>query len=187
MTHLDPTHTVELIERCQRGDRRAFDQLVRQEQQRIYRLTFRIVQRREDVDDLVQEIFLLLYRKIGGFRFESRFSTWLTRLAINQCRRALRRRRFGRLLFGDGWEEQAVDHQRSTLRVLEREEEHRTLREALSELPEKQRLVVILRYFEEMSCEEVAAILDCKIGTVRSRLFHARQRLKEIMLEYENN
>jgi RNA polymerase sigma-70 factor, ECF subfamily len=185
MTNLDPTHTLDLVQRCQRGDRRAFGQLVRQEQQRICQLVFRIVQRREDVDDLVQEIFLLLYRKIGGFRSESSFSTWLTRLAINECRRVLRRRRFSRLLFGDEWEQQAPAGEGSALRLLEEEEEHQTLRRALSELPEKLRLVVILRYFEAIPCEEIAAVLDCKVGTVRSRLFHARQRLKEVMLAYE--
>ena len=185
MTNLDPIQTVELVQRCQRGDRRAFDELVLQEQQQIYQLAFRIVQRRDDLDDLVQEIFLRLYRKINSFRFESRFSTWFTRLAVNECRKALRRRSVSRFLFGLDVEISNETDGDSLLQVLEREEEHQVLRKALQSLPEKQRTVVILRYFEGLPCEEIAAILECKPGTVRSRLFNARQRLKNIMLKYE--
>lgn len=184
MDDLELAPATELIRSCQRGDRQAFDRLVQQEHGRIHRLVHSIMGNREELDDLVQEIFVRLYRKIGTFRFESRFSTWLTRLAVNECRKALRRRQLSRLLFGT--EPEREDSADSTLRVLEREEEHEFLRRAVESLPEKQRLVVILRYFETLSCEEIATVLECKVGTVRSRLFNARQQLKDTMLDYEN-
>ena len=90
----------ELVERCQAGDRAAFNELVLREQHRVYQLVFRITQSREDVDDIVQDIFFLVYRKINAFRFESRFSTWLTRIVIHECLKVQKRRKFLSWLFG---------------------------------------------------------------------------------------
>ena len=181
-------HGDDLIERCRRGDRAAFDELVVQEQHRITGLAYRITRSREDLDDLVQDIFFLVYRKIRTFRFESRFSTWLTRIAVNECLKALRRRRLRSLLFGDLPSPEDLPDGKSpdsALRRLEREEQHQALRGAVDRLPEKQRIVVLLRYFEELPCEEIAEVLGCNAGTVRSRLFNARKRLKEMMLQSE--
>ena len=183
----DLKHLHSLVERCQGGDRAAFNELVLQEQHRVYQLAFRILQSSADLDDLVQDIFLLLYRKINTFRSESRFSTWMTRLVVNECLKVLKRRRLSRLLFGAETEDLPDEGAgNSALQVLVKEERHQALRNALKRLPEKQRVVVVLRYFEELPCEEIGAILDCEVGTVRSRLFTARKALRSMMLEYEN-
>ena len=134
MADWDTGHRDDLIERCQRGDRAAFDELVLQEQRRITGLAYRITRSREDLDDLVQDIFFLVYRKIQTFRFESRFSTWLTRIAVNECLKALRRRRLRSLLFGDVPAPEDLPDGRppdSALRRLEWEEQHRALRGAV--------------------------------------------------------
>lgn len=186
VNHLDSAREDELIRPCQRGDRQAFGRLVLQEQHRICRLVFRIVQRRDDVDDLVQDIFLRVHRSIGTFRFESEFSTWLTRITINECRKALRKRKFGRLLFREDVD-LTGDTGPGVLQELEKEEEHEALHEAVRHLPEKQRLVVILHYFEGLTCAKVAEVLECRIGTVLSRLHNARKRLKQYMLDHEKH
>lgn len=184
MIEPDRADVPELVARCQQGDRLAFDELVRQEQQRVCRLAYRILGSSGELDDVVQEVFMAIYRRLGTYRGEALFSTWVTRIAVNVCRRALRRRRFSRLLFGPDLEREDGGRP-SPLTVLEKEEEVRALTGAVAGLPEKLRLAVILRYYEELPCEEVAAALGCKIGTVRSRLFNARQQLKERMLAWE--
>ncbi len=170
----------ELVHRCQAGDREAFNELVTLEQRRVFRLAYRITGSREDLDDLVQDIFLLVYRKIGTFRLESRFSTWLTRIAIHECKKALRKQRARRILRGAEPEEGVAARESLETRVRRHD-----LRRAVARLPEKHRIVVILRYFEDLRCEEIAQVVDCKAATVRTRLFHARRRLKDMMLQHE--
>lgn len=100
MAEEDTAYTDELVERCQRGDRAAFNELVLREQRRVYQLAFRVTQSREDLDDVVQDIFFLVYRKIKSFRFKSRFSTWLTRIALHECLKVRKRRKLLSWLFG---------------------------------------------------------------------------------------
>ncbi|MFA6110915.1 MAG: sigma-70 family RNA polymerase sigma factor [Candidatus Latescibacterota bacterium] len=184
MIEPDRADVPELVARCQRGDHLAFGELVRREQQRVCQLAYRILGNSSELDDVVQEVFMAVYRRLSTFRGEAHFSTWVTRIAVNVCRRTLRRRRFSRLLFGPDLEREDAGRP-LPLTVLEREEEARALTGAVADLPEKLRLVVILRYYEELPCEEVAAALGCNVGTVRSRLFNARQQLKERMLAWE--
>lgn len=184
MTDHDTGHTDELVRRCQQGDQRAFNELVLQEQERMYQLAYRITRSREELDDLVQDIFLRVYRKIRTFRFESQFSTWLTRVAVNESLKKLRQRKRRALLFASEPEIEEMPKERSlhaTVHLAERDEEHALLHRAVDRLPEKHRLVIVLKYFEDRSCEEIAEILRCNVGTVRSRLFNARKRLKDMM------
>ncbi len=166
-----------LIEACRRGEREAFDRLVVRYQRDIYRLCYRYVNDHEDANDLAQEVFLKAWRAIGRFRGESRFSTWLYRIAVNAClnHRALRRPATEEL------KDSLADPGRGPLSAALSEDESRRVRQAVARLPEKQRATLILKVYQELSHEEVAAVLGNSVGTVKSNLFHALANLRRLL------
>jgi len=166
-----------LVEACRRGERDAFDGLVVRYQRDIYRLCYRYVNDHEDANDLAQEVFLKAWRAIGRFRGESRLATWLYRIAVNAClnHRALRRPATEAL------EDTLADPGRGALSLVESEDESRRVREAVARLPEKQRATLILKVYQELSHEEVAAVLGTSVGTVKSNLFHALANLRRLL------
>ena len=182
---MDADPDLQLVQRCQSGDVSAFDVLVRRHKGRIYRLVYRMLGGGSVVDDAAQEIFLRAYRKMGKFRFQSFFSTWLTRLAVNYCINYLRSQRRLRFLpigifsRGDQMHTPSEPHA-----AVERSEKCEKMRQAINSLSPKQRVVIILHYFEDYSCEEVADILNCSAGTVKSRLFYARGEIKKRLEPY---
>jgi len=173
------------VKRCQAGDVYAFDDLVRRHKDRIYRLVYRMLDGGSDVDDAAQEIFLKAYQHIRRFQCRSSFSTWLTRIAVNYCINYLRDRRkyrflpIGVFLQGDQ-RSSSVEPQRT----VERNEKCEKVCQSINSLPLKHKAVIILRYFEDHSCEEIADILDCSIGTVKSRLLHARKKIRKRLEPY---
>ena len=172
-----------LVRRCQAGDNSAFDQLVYKYQELVFRLAYRIVGSYADVEEIAQEVFLRAYRGIKNFRGDAAFSTWLTRIAVNYCIKTLNGRKpemlFERLTSLISLSKEALQDT-----AVEREEQRVMVRRALERLPPKHKAVIVLLYFEERSCEEIAEILECSIGTVKSRLYHARQKLKELLTPY---
>lgn len=173
-----------LVERAQAGDRRAFDLLVLKYQHRIVKLVGRYVREHADALDVAQESFIKAYRALPGFRGESAFYTWLYRIAINTSKNHLvsQARRLS---------EQAVDAQdaeqlesaaelRDTAtpeRLLMRDQVQETVLEAIEDLPEELREAITLREIEGMSYEDISQAMDCPIGTVRSRIFRAREAI----------
>lgn len=181
--NVDPD--LQLVKCCQAGDISAFDSLVHRHKDRIYRLVYRMLGGVSDVDDVAQEIFLRVYNRIGSFQCRSSFSTWLTRIALNQCINYLRKQRRLRFLpigifSGSNQRRPLTEPQEAA----ERTEKFEKVYQTVNSLPPKQKAVVILYYFEEHSCEEVADILDCSVGTVKSRLFHARKAIKKHLEPY---
>jgi len=172
-----------LVRRCQAGDGTAFDKLVYKYQELVFRLAYRIVGSDAEVEEIAQEVFLRAYRGIKKFRRDAAFSTWLTRITVNYCIKTLNGRKskmlFERLTSLISLSKEAAQHT-----TVEREEQRAMVRRALERLPPKHKAVIVLLYFEERSCEEIAEILDCSVGTVKSRLYHARQRLKELLIPY---
>jgi len=167
---------IELVKLCQSGDVTAFDGLVRRHQDRIYRLVYKMLGGAYEADDVSQDVFLKAYRSIKDFRSQSSFSTWLTQITINQCINHLKNRnRFKFLSFGLSSKRRSVEPQI----VAERNEKHEKVYQVVNSLPIKQKTVIILHYFENYSCEEIAEVLKCSIGTVKSRLYYARMELKE--------
>jgi len=190
----------ELISATLAGDKNAFTQLVRRHERRV-EVTVRGVMGDippQDVADAAQDIFILAYRALGSFRGDSKFSTWLTRIALRYCYRSSRRRRRRSALFGsfaDGsegsagpLESQVVGGAAADGIVLGEERRNAVLR-ALNALPEEFRAVLVLRVVEEMSVEEVADALDVSTGTVKSRLHRAKEKMRELLvgrdLEFE--
>lgn len=174
----------QLVVRVQNGDKTAFDLLVRKYQHRIAKLVSRYVSDRAEVEDVTQEAFIKAFRAIKGFRGESAFYTWLYRIAINTAKNYLVAQ--GRRLPSTDLEveEAEASEVSSTLRdaatperQLLADEIARTVERVMISLPEDLRTAVTLREIDGLSYEEIAEIMDCPIGTVRSRIFRAREAI----------
>jgi RNA polymerase sigma-70 factor, ECF subfamily len=172
----------ELVRRSRAGDRAAFTQLYREYRQSVARLVLRMTGSSSDVEDIVQEVFLQAYRSLGEFRGQSKFSTWLHRVAINvvlMARRAQRNRPNVIDLPLEGEHEQdprlLPDEDASRLRRVA------AFRNLLEKIPEKKRIVYLLHDIEGLPPNEIAAIVDAPVLTVRTRLFYARRELIKLM------
>ncbi len=167
------------IKRCQNGDKDAFEPLVRQNAGKIQRLVWGMLgERREDTDDIVQEIFIKAYFALPRFRGDARFSTWVYRIAVNHCRDYLKR---GGPLPLELHEEQIADdpppedkEEQDQLREKQEKRASDELQTLLAQLPEKHRRILVMRELEGMSYDEIAEVLEIRPGTVRSRLNRAR-------------
>lgn len=172
----------ELVERARGGDRRAFDLLVLRYQQRVANLVSRYVREPSETQDVTQEVFIKAYRALKGFRRDSAFYTWLYRIAINTAKNFLvaqSRRPPGSDLGVETAEQLGMGGRIRDYATPEREllseEIATTIRAALDGLPEDLRTAITLRELEGMSYEEIAEAMSCPIGTVRSRIFRARE------------
>jgi RNA polymerase sigma-70 factor (ECF subfamily) len=183
---------IHLVERVKRGDKSAFDLLVLKYQHRIVKLVSRYVRDPSDALDVAQEAFLKAYRAIPKFRGESAFYTWLYRIAINTAKNYLvmMSRRPAEIepetAEGEPSElESILKDQATPENLLLTEEIQRTIVEAIETLPEDLRTAINLREVEGLSYEEIAQVMSCPIGTVRSRIFRAREaidkRLKPLL------
>ncbi len=173
------------IKRCQNGDKDAFEPLVRQNAGKIQRLVWGMLgERREDTDDVVQEIFLKAYLALPKFRGDARFSTWVYRIAVNHCRDYLKRGGPPPLEI----EEEQIAAEpapedmdaQDALREMQERRASEELQKLLAQLPEKHRRILVMRELEEMSYDEIAEVLQIRPGTVRSRLNRARAGLKRV-------
>ncbi len=175
-----------LVDRVQKGDKTAFDLLVRKYQHKIAKLISRYVRDRREVEDVTQEALIKAYRAIGGFRGESAFYTWLYRIAVNTAKNYLEsqgRRPPGSdveiegaelIESGNGLRDQATPE-----RQMLTDEIATTVHRVLEHLPPDLRTAITLREIEGMSYEEIAEVMDCPIGTVRSRIFRAREAIDQ--------
>jgi RNA polymerase sigma-70 factor (ECF subfamily) len=174
----------ELVKKVQQGDKSAFDLLVRKYQFKIIKLISRYVHDPSEASDVAQEAFLKAYRALPGFRGESAFYTWLYRIAINTAKNyivAQSRRPPGADI--DAQEAEQFEGQvflkeyETPERLLLKDEIEATVFKAIEELPEDLRTAITLRELEGMSYEEIAQSMGCPIGTVRSRIFRARESI----------
>ncbi|MCS7253896.1 MAG: sigma-70 family RNA polymerase sigma factor [Armatimonadota bacterium] len=196
--NLDYLTDEELVKLSCAGEREAFAILIRRYQDRIYSLVYRYVGNPEDALDLTQETFIKVFTKLGEFKGKSKFYTWLYRIAVNVCIDFRRRQHISAVYWDDikpvelnpfevdessehydvpdengDPERRAID---SELRL--------RIREAVDALPEQLRVVLLLREYEDMSYEEIAKIIGCPVGTIKSRLFQAREMLKRMLAPY---
>jgi len=177
----------QLVERAQRGDKRAFELLVEKYQRKLGRLLARFIRDPAEVEDVTQEAFIKAYRALPAFRGDSAFYTWLYRIGINTAKNylmALRRRAPTSTEvdaedaegFEDGEQLRDINTPES---MLLSKEIAATVNATIEELPEELRTAIQLREIEGMSYEDIARIMDCPIGTVRSRIFRAREAIAE--------
>lgn len=174
----------ELVRFYLEGDREAFEELVRRYQSVVLNMACRLLGNRNEAADVCQEVFILLLRKLGSFRGEAKFSTWLYRVSLNACHDHARRSRHHLSLSESPGEdmpemEQLIPDEgvEGPEASMEREEVRRKVQEAISRLPPKFKEVIFLHDISGCNYKEVAEILDINLGTVKSRLNRARARL----------
>lgn len=177
----------ELVERVQRGDKRAFGLLVEKYQRKLGRLLSRMIRDQAEVEDVVQEAFIKAYRALPNFRGDSAFYTWLYRIGINTAKNYLvsmgRRPQISPEIevedaenFEGGDDLRTIDTPETELMS---KQVAKTVNETVEALPEELRTAITLREIEGLSYEEIATLMNCPIGTVRSRIFRARETIAQ--------
>jgi RNA polymerase sigma-70 factor (ECF subfamily) len=173
----------QLVEHAVSGDSEAFGEIVKRWERKLFALCFGMLGREDDARDALQETFVAAYRNIGRFRGEAKVSSWLHRIAVNQCLTAKRRykTRAEDLIDETASENEplfvAPSHQ-SPARKTEQAERLEAVRQAVSSLPPELREVIVMKEFEEMTFQEIAEILELPLSTVKSRLYTALKQLR---------
>ena len=186
------TDDAALIERVQGGELAAFDQLVLRHQQVVFAVALRMLGNQHEAQDVAQEAFVRAYQGIGAFRREAKLSTWLVSITMNLCRN--RRRWWARrkqLIAGslddpgdteeDAIGREAADPSPGPSQMAQRHEQHQQVLAALQQLDQAHRSIVILRDLQGYAYEEIAQMLGCQVGTVKSRLNRARLQLRALL------
>ena len=188
----EETSDLILVRRSQDQDMGAYDQLVRRYQERIYATVYHMTSNHEDANDLVQETFVKAYRALKSFKGDSSFYTWIYRIAVNKTINFLKQRknRIHLSLHDVDFNAEndpdlgALVSEKTPRRDLNLSELQEKLNSAMLKLSEHHRMVVTLHDIQGLSHEEIGAIMDCNVGTVRSRLFYARQQLQAHLADY---
>jgi RNA polymerase sigma-70 factor (ECF subfamily) len=184
-----------LVEDARRGDADAFRQLVLRHQRKAYAVALGIVHDADEARDICQEAFLKAHRNLATFEGDSQFFTWLYRIVTNLCIDHLRRRRGEKLEFDeavatdDAGDESGISPRRLGFdpgRALADKELRARLHDALGKLSPTHRTVLVLREVEGLSYQEMADVMKCSIGTIMSRLFHARKKMQAMLIEYRS-
>jgi RNA polymerase sigma factor (sigma-70 family) len=190
-----PAEEPELVKRAQGGDLTAYDQLVRRYQERVYATLYHMTANREDANDLTQEAFIKGFQALRSFKGDSSFYTWIYRIATNKTINFLKQRKnrlhlsLNDLDFNAEHDPDivALTSDKTPRRDASLSELQERLNAAMMKLSEVHRLVVTLHDIQGLPHEEIARIMDCNIGTVRSRLFYARQQLQAYLSDYVKN
>jgi RNA polymerase sigma-70 factor, ECF subfamily len=182
---LNTVHNVsdeDLVRLFQEGNRDAFRLLVERNQDKVRSLIYYTLNRTDIIDDLAQEVFLKVYNGLNSFRFDSKFYTWLYRITINKCRDEIRRKWWKKFVPLTNVE--IADTGAFTVESpssVGNDGFSDAIRLALQKLPKHQKEIIILKDIEDYSYEEISQILDCEMGTVKSRLSRARAALREVL------
>jgi RNA polymerase sigma factor (sigma-70 family) len=186
------TGEMELVRRAQKGDLEAYDQLIKRYQERIYATVYHMTSNHEDANDLAQDAFIKAFQALKSFKGGSTFYTWLYRIAVNKTINFLKQRK-NRLHMSlndldynteNNPDLVALISDKTPRRDASLKELQEKLNESLLKLSEQHRLVMVLHDVQGQSHEEIAEIMQCNIGTVRSRLFYARQQMQGWMADY---
>ncbi len=177
---------IELVTKAKEGDSKAYDKLILLYKDAVYSIIYRMVHNKQEAEDLTQETFIKAYKSIGSFNEAYAFSTWLFKIATNGCIDHFRKRKLKtysmeetvrykddelRQEYADP--EPGIDHQ------LEHKERAQMIRQAIEQLPEKYRIVIEMRHQQEQSYEEIAQALSLPLGTIKARIFRAREMLNK--------
>ena len=180
-----------IVERALTGDADAFGELVRRWERRIFALTYGMLGREEDARDATQETFLAAFRSLRNFRGEAKVSSWLHRIAVNQC---ISRQRRAKVRGESALEDEqqtnagsfATPLSYSPAHVAEGRQETAAVRRAINSLPVELRQVVVMKEFEELTFREIADVLDLPLSTVKSRLYTALKQLQMRLQKFES-
>jgi RNA polymerase sigma factor RpoE len=189
---IDQVADIALVKRAQQEDVAAYDELIRRYQERIYATVYHMTSNHEDANDLVQETFIKAYRALKSFKGDSSFYTWVYRIAVNKTINFLKQRKnrvhmsLNDLDFNAEHDPDlvALISDRTPRRDVNIAELHEKLNAAMQKLSETHRMVVTLHDIQGLSHDEIGKIMECNVGTVRSRLFYARQQLQAYLSDY---
>jgi RNA polymerase sigma-70 factor (ECF subfamily) len=171
-----------LVSQAQAGDVHAFESLVRQYRNDVFALSYHFVRNREEAWDISQEVFIKAYRSLRQFRGEASFKSWLLRITANQCKDQLKKRRLDTVPFEEAIKSDSPGPALGPGEQLQAKELGAAIQAALASLPPKHQTAFILREFEGMSYQEMAETMGCNLGTVMSRLHHARKKLQAALI-----
>ena len=163
------------------GDKSAFQILVKRHKEKVRNIIYITMNNSALVDDIAQDVFITVYRNLKHFRFESQFTTWLYRITVNRCKDYLRKMNVRKIFFPI--EEGSEVSEYPT--PIENNDISRIVMDAISKLPVKLRMPLILKDIEGFSYQEISESLNCEMGTVKSRIFRGREKLKEILQPLE--
>ena len=182
-----------LVEDIKNGDEASFRQLIADHQDMVINTCYGLLQNREDAEDVAQEVFVKVFESIGSFRGQSRLSTWIYRIAVNQSLNMIRKNRFKSLwtkleeAFSDPslhGQPRENGHDFGPHRKMESQEGMAIIRQAIKTLPKNQRIALTLHKYEERPYQEIAEIMDTSISSVESLIFRAKKNLKKKLVHY---
>lgn len=164
------------------GNEDAFSTLVLKHKEKVRNLVFLTLGDADNVDDISQDVFINVFHKIKDFRFESKFTTWLYRITVNKCRDYLRKKRVRSIFVPI----KDTSHEPSIKGHSDNPDLPGLVRKGIDKLPDKLKIPLVLRDIDGLSYKEIADQLDCEVGTVKSRIFRARESLKFILEPYQD-
>lgn len=170
---------LKLIEEFNNGNEQAYNQLVLRYKEKIYWIVRRMIPDHDDADDVTQNVFIKAYQSLHSFKGESSFYTWIYRIAINLSLNEIRRKKIRKTFSIDEDIHQIQSNDAQPLEQLERSERTKLIQKAIDRLPDKQKKVFLLRYFEELPYEEIAKILKTSVGGLKANYFHAVKKIGE--------
>jgi RNA polymerase sigma-70 factor (ECF subfamily) len=171
----------DLIQRFLAGDEAAFNKIVSKYQQKIYWHARRMVGNHIDADEIVQEVLLVLYKKLASFKFKSSLYTWIYKITSTRSLNLLRQRKVKEFFSFEDSEDHDISGGQDIVATLESKEKIEKLERVLKTLPAKQREVFILRHFDELSYEEISAITGKSVGGLKANYFHAFKKINDLM------
>lgn len=177
---------LELVKQFQSGQESAFNELVLRYQEKVYWVARRFVQDHDTADDVAQEVFLKAYESMKEFRGESGVYTWLYRITVNIALNVLRKKKVREFFRIDELFEMEDSGTPAPDELMEQQEDRSIIEEAIGSLPEKQKSVFVLRYYEELPYEEIAAILHTSVGGLKANYFHAMKKIQEYVRRAHN-
>jgi RNA polymerase sigma-70 factor, ECF subfamily len=178
---MEKTSDLELVQEVRNGRREAFTELMRRYQQRVYWVARRIVGTHADADDVAQEAFIKAYQNLGDFRGDSSFFTWLYRIAVNLSLNHVRKQQLMGYLRQSELLSRMLPAPSNQGDEIERQETEEKLQRAIDRLPEKQKAVFVLRFFDELEYEEISGILKTSVGGLKANYHHALRKVREAM------
>ncbi len=175
----------DLVRQFQEGNKDAFRLLVERNQDKVRSIILYTMNRDDLVDDIAQDVFIKVYKALDQFRFESKFYTWIYRITINKCRDELRKRKWKKFISLNNSPPYDSPKNLSELTIEQKHNDFKDfIRLALQKLPDRHREIIVLKDIEDYTYEEIADILQCEMGTVKSRLSRARTALRKILEPY---
>ena len=177
---------LDLVADFRSGDIKGFNELVRRYQEKVYWIARRVVGSHDDADDVVQDVFVKVYEGLENFRSESGFYTWIYRITMNVALNALRKKRIKSFIQYEEVEEQLESPDERADGKLFQKEYQEILKQAIDRLPAKQKIVFMMRYYDELPYEEIALILKKSVGGLKANYFHALKKIQEYVRKETN-